>query len=393
MDLSTESRSPARALKFGDLLVRLKLIGEEDLADALKVAPQFGLPIGRTLVLTGFLTDEELQLVVELQPLIASQTVSIDKAKGAVNALKAKKLTPSQALSEIGVLNSTEKATIGALLLEAGVINQEQLEQAKKVSYSSGMRFGRVLLLNGYINHQMLTKALEIQHSIRERRISLEQGVMMLNTALSKQASMPIKLEAYSMAPAPGNKQVRFGEFIILCGLATESEILNALEISMEKGQTLGEAIVNLGLISSRVYYQAQEVYSQIASGERTLKEATEEMHKFVFGSEAKDGGQNVPLLGELLKMTGFVTDADIQEAVDLSNKYPSLIGKMLVISGAIDEATLISSLRCQYLLKHDLITLEDAIKTLQFARENQISLDDALEELGLRKPPNPAEH
>ncbi len=58
----------------------------------------------------------------------------------------------------------------------------------------------------------------------------------------------------------------------------------------------------------------------------------------------------------------------------------------MLVISGAIDEATLISSLRCQYLLKHGLITLEDAIKTLQFAREHQISLDDALEELGLRK-------
>ena len=92
--MSTESRAPANALKFGDLLVRLKLIGESDLADALKVAPQFGLPIGRTLVLTGFLTDEELQLVVELQPLIASQTLSIDKARGAVSALKTKKLTP-----------------------------------------------------------------------------------------------------------------------------------------------------------------------------------------------------------------------------------------------------------------------------------------------------------
>jgi len=115
-------------------------------------------------------------------------------------------------------------------------------------------------------------------------------------------------------------------------------------------------------------------------------------MHKFVFGSEAKNNENNVPMLGELLKMTGFVTDADIHEAVELSNKYPSLIGKMLVISGAIDEATLISTLRCQYLLKHDLISIEDAVRTLQFARENQISLDDALEELGLRKHPHPAE-
>ncbi|MCC7527160.1 MAG: hypothetical protein IT342_01485 [Candidatus Melainabacteria bacterium] len=384
--MGTESRTPAKGLKFGDLLVHLKMLSETDLADALKVAPQFGLPIGRTLVLSGLITDEELQLVVELQPLIASESINIEQARAAVKALRTDKLTPTKALSQIGVTSSTEKATIGALLLEAGVINQAQLEQAKTVSYSTGMRFGRVLLLNGFINHQILTRALEIQHMVRERRISLEQGVMMLNTALSKQAGMPLKLEAHSMAPAPANKQVRFGEFIILCGLATESEILNALEISMEKGQTLGEAIVGLGLISSRIYDQAQDLYGDVTAGVRTLKDATEEIHKLVFGVAAAASEQHIPLLGELLKMTGFVTDSDITEAVELSNKYPSLIGKMLVISGAIDEATLISSLRCQYLLKHGLISVEDAVRTLQFAREQQISLDDALEELGLRK-------
>lgn len=384
--MGTEGRATARGLKFGDFLVHLKMLSEADLADALKVAPQFGLPIGRTLVLSGFITDEELQLVVELQPLFAHELITLEQARTAVNALRTNKLSPSKALSEIGVTSSIEKATIGALLLEAGVINQAQLEQAKTVSYSTGMRFGRVLLLNGFINHKILTRALEIQHMIRERRISLEQGVMMLNTALSKQTDMPLKLEAHSMAPAPANKQVRFGEFIILCGLATESEILNALEISMEKGQTLGEAIVGLGLISSRIYDQAHDLYGDVTAGKRTLKDATEEIHKLVFGKEASQDEHQIPLLGELLKMTGFVTDSDITEAVELSNKYPSLIGKMLVISGAIDEATLISSLRCQYLLKHGLITIEDAIRTLQFAREHQISLDDALEELGLRK-------
>ncbi len=312
--MGTEGRATARGLKFGDFLVHLKMLSEADLADALKVAPQFGLPIGRTLVLSGFITDEELQLVVELQPLFANELITLEQARTAVNALRTNKLSPSKALSEIGVTSSIEKATIGALLLEAGVINQAQLEQAKTVSYSTGMRFGRVLLLNGFINHKILTRALEIQHMIRERRISLEQGVMMLNTALSKQTDMPLKLEAHSMAPAPANKQVRFGEFIILCGLATESEILNALEISMEKGQTLGEAIVGLGLISSRIYDQAQDLYGDVTSGKRTLKDATEEIHKLVFGKEASQDEHHIPLLGELLKMTGFVTDTDITE-------------------------------------------------------------------------------
>lgn len=384
--MGTESKSSAKTLKFGDLLIELKLISEGDLADALKVAPQFGLPIGRTLVLSGFLSDEELQLVVELQPLINNKTVSLEQGREAVGVLRGKKTSPAKALAEIGVTSSAEKATLGALLLEAGVISQSQLEQAKKASYNTGMRLGRVLILNGFINHHVLTKALNLQHMIRERKISLEQGIMMLNTELSKQAGMPLRMEAHSMAPPPASKQVRFGEFLVLSGLATESEILNALEISMERGQSLGDAIVALGLVSSRVYERAMDLYDQVSNGASTLKEATDEIHKLVFGIEEVQTVHQAPVLGELLKMTGFVTDRDIAEAMELSNKYPSLIGKMLVISGAIDEATLISSLRCQYLLKHGLLTIEQAIKALQFARENQISLDDALEELGLRR-------
>jgi hypothetical protein len=93
-------------------------------------------------------------------------------------------------------------------------------------------------------------------------------------------------------------------------------------------------------------------------------------------------------VLGELLKITGLVNDSDIMEAIELSNKYPSLIGKMLVVSGAIDEATLIASLRCQYLLKYGYISMQDAIRCLQYTKKNRVSFDDALEELGIRKPP-----
>src|ERR1700733_9836978 len=60
----------SQTVKFGDLLVKLQLVSEKDVNDALQVAPQFGMPLGRTLVLSGRLTEAELQLAVELQPLI-----------------------------------------------------------------------------------------------------------------------------------------------------------------------------------------------------------------------------------------------------------------------------------------------------------------------------------
>jgi hypothetical protein len=381
-----------KPIRFGDLLVQLQLVDGSDLQDALLVAPQFGLPLGRTLVLSGRITEEELQLVVELQPLINQHGYSLEAAMQAANLVRKGKFSAAEALKQTGVQNTVDRATLGNMLLEANLIDSVQLAEAGKSSYETGMRLGRVLVLNNHITHAALAKALEIQYMVRNKRISIEQGIDMLTNQVPKQQSLA--LEARAIVPSPGKKQVRFGEFLVLAGVATESEILNAMESSLNNQLSLEESIIKLGLISKRVYDRACELHEKVSSGEMPLGQAADEMHKMVFGAPAPqpDGSPAVkadqpPVLGELLKMTGLVDDSDISEAIELSNKYPSLIGKMLVISGAIDEATLIASLRCQYLLKHGYLDLSGAIKALQYSKTNKVSFDDALDNLGLRNP------
>lgn len=377
-------------IRFGDLLVKLELISERELQDALQVAPQFGLPLGRTLVLSGRMTEAELQLAVELQPLINQKNYPIDSAKNAARLVRKDGLSASEALRKIGIKHNLDEASLGSILMQAGVITQPQLNDAKRTSYETGMRLGRMLILNGAITHPVLTAALEFQGMVREKRLSLQQAVALLSGEAAKHSSLPLNLEAHGMKPAPAKKQVRFGEFLVLSGLATEAEILNAMETSYSKQLSLGEAIVKLGLVSERVFDKAVQLHNKVCSGETTLPQATAEIHKLVFGfspHEKMMEQTHSPVLGELLKMTGFVNDSDIVEAIELSNRYPSLIGKMLVVSGAIDEATLIASLRCQYLLKHGIIELDDAVRALQYSKTNKASFDDALEDLGIRKP------
>jgi hypothetical protein len=385
-------QSNTKAIRFGDLVVQLKLVDPTDLHDALLVAPQFGMPLGRTLVLSGKISEEELQLVVELQPLINQHGFSMQQGLQAAILVRGEGITATEALKRVGVQNAVDRATLGNMLLEAGMIDSAQLSDAGKVSYETGMRLGRVLVLNGYISHAALAKALEIQYMVRSKRISVEQGIDMLNNQLPKQQA--IALEARAVVPAPGKKQVRFGEFLVLAGVATESEILNAMESSLNNQLSLEESIIKLGLISKQVYDRACQLHEKVSTGEMPLGVAADEMHKMVFGpptvvpsAAAGEKGDQPPVLGELLKMTGLVDDSDISEAIELSNKYPSLIGKMLVISGAIDEATLIASLRCQYLLKHGYLDLSGAIKALQYCKANKVSFDDALDNLGLRNP------
>lgn len=367
-------------IKFGDLLVKLGLVSEIDLNDALQVAPQFGLPIGRTLVLSGRLTESELEVAIELQALINKKQFDLQRAEKVARMVR-DGAEPAHALKAVGVPDSAERTTLGQLLFESGLITSEQLEQAQKSSYRTGMRLGRTLVMGDVISHAQLTKALQVQSMIRERKIAFEQAIAMMQAVAPKTVS----LEAHQLRPAPAHKKVRFSEFLVLSGLLTEAEMLNALETSMDKKLSLAQTLIEQGTMSKQIFDQATDLFNKVTSGALPLNDATERIHRIVFGAPEHSHIAQSPVLGELLKMTGMVSDDDIAEAISLSNKYPSLIGKMLVISGAIDEATLLASLRCQFLLKHGYLKVEDAVTALQYCKKNKVSFDDALEELGLR--------
>jgi hypothetical protein len=367
-------------VKFGDLLVKLNLISPADLDQALHTAPQFGLPLGKTLVLLGRLSEQELQVAIELQELINQKNFPLDSAQKAVALVKSG-VSPATALQKVHPDKTAEKTALGELLLEAGVIDQHQLEEAQKRSYQSGMRLGRMLVLSGLTSDDQLSKALNAQAMLRKDQMSRSQAIEIIKVACPKASKMQEPAEK----GASTSRQVRFTEFLVSSGLATETEMLNAMEISLNRKLSLGETIVQLGIVSQLVFNKAVELHSKVVSGSLAFNDAVGQLHRMVFGDPEHDRAGHSPVLGELLKMSGLVTHADITEAIALANKYPSVIGKMLVMSGAIDEATLIASLRCQFMLKHGYLKVEDAVAALKYSKDNRMSFDDALEELGLR--------
>jgi hypothetical protein len=86
--------------------------------------------------------------------------------------------------------------------------------------------------------------------------------------------------------------------------------------------------------------------------------------------------------LGEMLKAAGIVSDADIRKALRDARRNSALLGKILLVSGTIDEPTLHATLRSLMLVRDDKITMEQAIVAINHARKNQLTLDEALVEL-----------
>ena len=83
--------------------------------------------------------------------------------------------------------------------------------------------------------------------------------------------------------------------------------------------------------------------------------------------------------LGTLLEKAGVVTSGDIAEAVAVSKRLQTPIGRVLIMSGCVTERTLTAALEAQVLLREKRINLEAAIEALVRVAQEKISLKDAL--------------
>jgi hypothetical protein len=350
------SQQVNKDVKLGELLRAVGAVEPTDLSETLKLAVQVGLPLGRALVLAGHISEEELDAALEMQALIRQGNLTIPIAGRAFVHVHAGH--PLSMALELSGWDRPDGITaypsrLGSLLFDAKIITKQQLDEAQRTSYETGMPLGRILGLMGLISPSQLAKALELQ---------------------------------------------RLGELLMLSGILNESDIMNSLEHGLASNKPLGDVLLDLGLVTRQILDLALEMQHAVCTGTLNIHAATDALHYISStgkklptdkdkGAHPSVGVRETIRLGELLKMSGFIEDDDIKQAIDLSNRYPSLIGKMLVVSGAIDEATLLSALRCQFLLRNGHVSLDEAVKALQFAKTRQLSLDDAMEELNIGQP------
>lgn len=192
----------------------------------------------------------------------------------------------------------------------------------------------------------------------------------------------------------PVRQSVKLGELLVLSGLVNEGDLMNALELGLMKEQPIGQILVESGYISKEILsaalklqqmvtngtlnaLQASEAIRQVATRNYSIAQAVAELGLLKF-----DANETIRL-GEILKASGVITDDDINKAIDLSSRNSALVGKMLLVTGMIDEQMLHASLRCQFLLREGFLKMEQATHALKHCQSNRCNFDDALRELG----------
>lgn len=382
--------------RLGQVLIDIGMISNQDLTQALNLAREVGLPVGRVLIMSSFVTEENLQAAVQLQSLLKDNLIDQASARQVASILLRTKLSLDQALEQIGWSRPGEVSTnkLGELLIEAGYVTSEQLQDALIKSRSSGVPFGRLLVLNLVLSEALLSSALNAQILIRDGKVTKVQAIQGLRAAKERQVAVELPLIERGYYRLPARHTIRLGELLVLAGLMTESDLMYAVEVGLLNKKPIGQVLVELQYITKEVLDAALNYQRSVSSGEITplwaASRLTEIDHYGTSGSTRKTVEADAPLppvsvsLSQFLTLVGVVSDDDIKRAVEVSVENPQILGRMLLVAGCIDEATLKSALRCYSLVRERILGTEQAFIAFNYSQQSGISVDDALQELGV---------
>ena len=165
---------------------------------------------------------------------------------------------------------------------------------------------------------------------------------------------------------------------------------MNTLEVSLNQNKSIGDVLTETGMVPRHLLDAAIEMQKAVNVGEQSIISAAQTLsHIAKTGEKPKLAEQagfdelcNTIKLGELLKLCQLANDEEIEYAINLVSLFPSLIGKLLLVAGVIDEPALLAALRCQYLIREKVATVEEAAAALKHAVLHHLSIDDALEEV-----------
>jgi len=381
-------------MRLGDLLTQAGLLKAKDLREAMIIAKQQSLPVGRVLIMAQFISEPNLQSAVQCQSMLKDGHLDIDTAVNALKLASQKSVGLEEALAELGWSDKSDLLTnkLGEFLIEAELLSQDQLEIGLSEATNSKLPLGRVLVSMGNLSEQILSSALNAQILVRDGKIAREQAIQGLKACRDRQISIEQSLSESGLQ-LPSQESVRLGELLVMAKLLKEDKLMSAVELGLVEEKPIGQVMVEAGYITQENLDRALAVQRSVASGKVKKSDCGQVLTKMAKSNldleEAIKASQpaaqptrELPLY-QFLQLSGIITAKDIEEALKQGSRNTELMGQMLLLTEAIDEHLLNCACRLNDLMTQGLLNAEQAILAMGLCQNRNCSVEDAFKSLG----------
>ncbi|MBX9720767.1 MAG: hypothetical protein K2X81_05195 [Candidatus Obscuribacterales bacterium] len=386
----------AALIPIGELLTKAGVLTIETLNDALDKARERALPLGKVLVMLGYIRQRDLKAAVEAQSLINDGMLSLDLAANALTIVAKDDIKLPDALGQLGwkKIKTGTSNRLGELLVEAEAVTWEQLDEALKTSTETGLPVGRVLVFRKYVANEVLLACLTAQKLIREGVINRDQAVQGLKAVRQRQIGFEESLAQSGFYKPPKRRSTPLGYILVEAGLLDQAQLMTCMELALTNEKPIGEVFIEEKLLSRSLLKAAIKVQEMVDNGTLTSQLASQALRQiFSEGCSAVKAIAQVgvprvepaqrALMQEMLSLSGLADPKDLELILGPGSGASIDIEKELLLSGVINEGLLYALLRAIYLIDNKYLIQEDAIMALHHCKLGNVSMDDALKELG----------
>jgi len=369
---------------FGQLVIDLGWMADSDLEESLAIAKETNQPIGRVLAMRGHIAEKEVRSLVMAQSMLRDFYITVAEARRALIVSSWSGMSFEDALLVCGC--STESPShnrLGELLVDSGCIDSDLNERSLIASQKVGMQLGRLLLLRNHISKSMLTAALEAQKLIREGAVSRDQAIAGL-TAI-KFALTKIESDEFENAMLP------LGKLCVSAGVISEKQVEDALEVSKINGKPLGQVLVIFALMSENTLGTALELQQLIRANRIPSHNAVKALNLVYVQNlsvqEALASVHDKPAASADISVSGFLmrtgSFGEKFTEIETIERAGSQTMQLRSLSRFVDEQQLRMAVRCTFLVRHSILSIEQALLAFHLSRFSEMDVDDFLYKVG----------
>ena len=183
-ELNLYIEKSGQTVRIGELVLMAGFLSEGDMLECLEIELIKEKQFGQILLEQGLVTQDLLEAAIVLQDMVANSTVKAFQAAEALRQVKYRGISVYQAVAELypGTQLLNKDFSPANLLVDSGLIVQDELVKVCDASEKSAIKMGKKLLVAKALSEAMLYTALRTFSLYSQGFISSEQAV----TALKK---------------------------------------------------------------------------------------------------------------------------------------------------------------------------------------------------------------
>lgn len=374
--------------RIGELLNDAGIVTNELIEQSLPIAKKSKLPLGRVLIMSGYLSESDVDCALHMQKCLREGTTNFETARRILKVAHCNQTTVEEALALLRWEDAYTKpiSNLGKLLLAAEILHEQIAVEMTARATSYGIPLGRMLMNIEIVQEPTIINALNTQVLIRDRKLTRMEAIRALKTAHQNRVSLPTAIEMCGLESAlqPENARMPLGELLQAAGFVSHYETLDAVEQSLENQRKLGEILIEYYSVPALVLEAALQLQNMIADRTISPRRAAEllglvstveaPLEQILFEME------RIKQVIAFLREAGLLSEDQIRQSACSAYEFEERQAQILLENGVVTPDLLRIGAICLVLFQKARLSRNQAALVARHCLANNVEPEEALE-------------